>query len=85
MRREHNLRPGYYPIRMRIVDAASGDVLWEHIATLANAPAEVRVPGGDGRATMVICDFGDGSRVIAQDDTITETRALDWPPATEED
>lgn len=85
-RREHNLRFEHFPVRMRIVDNNTQEVLWEHIATAANAPTEVHVPGFPVGTTSVVCDFGDGSRLIALSgsDEVLHERSPDWPPTQEE-
>lgn len=85
-RREHNLRPEHFPVRMRIVDVDTQEVLWEHIATTASAPTEVHVPGFPVGRTSVVCDFGDGSRLIVPSGSseVLQERAPDWPPTQEE-
>lgn len=80
----HNFSPKLFPIRMRIFDESTNELVWERVITLEEATslAAVKVPGFGKEGRKVRCETTDATGHVclaASDGAVSEAYDPAWP------
>lgn len=80
------LSPQLFPVRMRLVDEATGEQLWQRVVTLEEATdlARVQVPGFGKDSRTVRTEITDATghvTTLSSDNITSDSYDPEWPPS----